>query len=150
MGRVTRKRLSKIRGDSFNAARILSSGETLSLPSGQVKGQEPSGSGSEFSKAGFCWISNAVLCSYQKSAESSFIDRCRGCPEMSRALREEDEEDEADNREVEEVFRRRDVERKDLSCPYGGEPCMFGERWCEISDRGASSWFCARCPSGHV
>jgi hypothetical protein len=112
MGRVTRKRLSEIKADSFNAARILSSGETLSLPSGYVgKGQMPSG-GLEFSKAGFCWIYTRVFCSYQKSPKSEIMGRCHSCPEMERAMREEDEEDEADNRELEEAFRRLDAERK--------------------------------------
>ena len=113
MGRVTKKRLAEIKGDSFVAARILSSGETLSLPSGNLgKGQKWADAarmlgGLPFSKgAGFCWIYNSVLCSYQKSGGEGYIERCRGCSEFMRAEREEDEEDEAENREVEEVFRR--------------------------------------------
>jgi len=105
MGRVTKKRLSEIKGNSFKAARILSSGETLSLPSGYVgKGQMPS-SGLESSKAGFCWIYSNVFCSYEKSAESKILGRCHSCPEMKRALREEREEDEQNNREIDEEMR---------------------------------------------
>jgi len=107
MGRVTKKRLAEIKGDSFVAARILSSGETLSLPSGNLgKGQMPIG-GLPISKgAGFCWIYNSVLCSYQKSGGEGYIERCKGCSEFIRAEHDSDEEDEAENREVEEVFRR--------------------------------------------
>jgi len=112
MGRVTKKRLAEIKGNSFVAARILSSGETLSLPSGKVgKGQKWADAakvlgGLPFSKgAGFCWIYNSVLCSYQKGY-TGYIERCRGCSHYIRAEHEEDEEDEAENREVEEVFRR--------------------------------------------
>jgi len=107
MGRVTRKRMSKITGIPLDAARILSSGETLSLPSGIMgKGQMPIG-GLPFSKgAGFCWIYNSVLCSYQKSGGEGYIERCKGCSEFIRAEHDSDEEDEAENREVEEVFRR--------------------------------------------
>jgi len=113
MGRVTRKRMSKITGVPFDAARILSSGETLSLPSGKVgKGQmwanaARSLGGLPFSKgAGFCWIYNSVLCSYQKSGGEGYIERCKECSEFIRAEHDSDEEDEAENREVEEVFRR--------------------------------------------
>jgi len=107
MGRVTKKRLSEIKGNVFVAARILSSGETLSLPSGKVgKGQMPIG-GLPISKgAGFCWIYNSVLCSYQKSGSEGYIERCAGCSEFIRAEHEEDEEDEATAREVNEAFRR--------------------------------------------
>jgi hypothetical protein len=136
--------MSEIKGDSFDAARILSSGGTLPLPSDYVgKGQVLSG-GLEFSKAGFCWISNGVLCSYQKSVESGMLDRCRSCPEMKRALREEDEEDEAEDREVEEVFRRQDAV---VLCRYDGKPCLFNEHVCEIPDDEIVSWFCCRKPS---
>jgi hypothetical protein len=129
MGRVTKKRLSEIKGNSFVAARILSSGETLSLPSGKAgKGQMPSG-GLEFSKAGFCWIYPRVFCSYQKSAESKMLGRCHSCPENIRAYREEREEDEAEDREVEEVFKRgrkplvSNVDGKD-KCPICGKPMV--------------------------
>jgi hypothetical protein len=112
MGRVTKKRLAEIKGNSFVAARILSSGETLSLPSGNLgKGQVWADAarmlgGLPFSKAGFCWIYAHVFCSYQKGSESKMLARCHSCPEMMRAEREEAEEDEAEDREVEEVFRR--------------------------------------------
>ena len=111
MGRVTRKRLSEIKGNSFVAARILSSGETLSLPSGKVgKGQVWADAakmlgGLPISKAGFCWIYNDVFCSYQKSAESKMLGRCQGCPEMTRALREEEEEEEKNDREIDEEMK---------------------------------------------
>jgi len=112
MGRVTKKRLAEIKGDSFVAARILSSGETLSLPSGKVgKGQmwanaARSLGGLPISKgAGFCWIYNSVLCSYQKSGGEGYIERCAGCSEFIRAERDADEEDEATNREIDEEMR---------------------------------------------
>jgi hypothetical protein len=106
MGRVTKKRLSEIKGNVFVAARILSSGETLSLPSGKVGKGQVSREGLPFSKGvGFCWIYNSVLCSYQKGY-TGYIERCRGCSHYIRAEHDSDEEDEAENREVEEVFRR--------------------------------------------
>jgi len=113
MGRVTKKRLAEIKGNSFVAARILSSGETLSLPSGKVgKGQKWADAakvlgGLPFSKgAGFCWIYNSVLCSYQKSGGEGYIERCRGCSEFIRAEHDSDEEDEATMREIDEDMKR--------------------------------------------
>jgi hypothetical protein len=113
MGRVTKKRLAEIKGNSFVAARILSSGETLSLPSGNLgKGQKWANAarslgGLPISKgAGFCWIYNSVLCSYQKSGGTGYIERCAGCSEFIRAEHEEAEEDEATAREIDEAFRR--------------------------------------------
>jgi hypothetical protein len=139
MGRVTRKRLSEIEGDSFVAARILSSGETLSLPSGKL------GMGQG---AGFCWIKSHVFCSYQKSAESGMIDKCHSCPEMARAVRETDEEDNQIWKEFEEAWTRRvDVEKKEMLCRYDGKPCLFNEAICDLPDEGRISWFCIRKPS---
>jgi hypothetical protein len=137
MGRVTRKRLSEIKGNSFNAARILSSGETLSLPSGKL------GMGQG---AGFCWIKSNVFCSYQKSAESGFIDKCRGCPEMARALRETEEEDAEVWDELEEAFLRHVNVEKKMPCRYDGELCMFGEAICDLPDEGHVSFWCNRKP----
>ena len=107
MGRVTKKRLSEIKGNVFVAARILSSGETLSLPSGKVgKGQVPR-EGLPFSKgAGFCWIYNSVLCSYMKSDDTGYIERCAGCSHYIRAEHDADEEDEATMREIDEDMKR--------------------------------------------
>jgi hypothetical protein len=63
--------------------------------------------GIPFSKgAGFCWIYNSVLCSYQKSGSEGYMERCERCSHFIRAEHDSDEEDEAENREVEEVFRR--------------------------------------------
>jgi hypothetical protein len=146
MGRVTRKRLSEIKGNSFVAARILSSGETLSLPSGFVgKGQMPS-SGLESSKAGFCWIYNNVFCSYQKSAESKMLGRCHSCPEMTRAVRETEEEDEEIWKELHEAWGRRVNVEKNVPCRYDGERCTFGQAVCDLPDEGRVSWFCHRKP----
>jgi hypothetical protein len=140
MGRVTRKRLAEIRGGSFVAARILSSGETLSLPSGKL------GVGQG---AGFCWIKSHVFCSYQKSAESGFIERCNGCPEMKRAIEETEQEDEEVWQELEEAWTRRGDTSKNMPCRYDGELCTFGEAVCDLPDDpyGVVSWFCNRKPS---
>ena len=109
--------------------------------------------GLESSKAGFCWIYNSVFCSYQKGAESKLIGRCHSCPEMMRALREEHEEEEADDCETEEVLRRRFVEKtadiasKAVLCCYDGELCRFNEHVCKIGDAEAPVfWFCDRQP----
>ena len=148
MGRVTKKRLSEIKGNVFVAARILSSGETLSLPSGKVgKGQMPS-SGLESSKAGFCWIYNNVFCSYQKSAESKMLGRCHSCPEMKRAIQETEQEDEEVWQELEEAWTRRVDTSKNISCRYDGERCTFGEAICDLPDEGRVSFWCSRKPKG--
>jgi len=139
MGRISKKRLAEIKGDSFVAARILSCGETLSLPSGKMgKGQG----------AGFCWIKSHVFCSYQKSSESGYIDRCRGCPEMKRAIRETEQEDEEVWQELEEAWTRRVDTSKNISCRYDGERCTFGEAICDLPDEGRVSFWCSRKPKG--
>jgi hypothetical protein len=66
-------------------------------------------SGLEFSKAGFCWITNDVVCSYRKSAKIAMMDRCYSCAELERAEREMDKEDEESWKEIDEVHRLEDV-----------------------------------------
>jgi len=48
----------------------------------------------EFSKgAGFCFFSNAVVCSFRKHDAVGFMARCESCEHYKRFNREMDEED---------------------------------------------------------
>jgi hypothetical protein len=68
--------------------------------------KKPSSSGLEVSKAGFCVLTNDVVCSYRKSAKVHMMDRCFQCSELARFEREMDEEEEKFFDEVDEVRRR--------------------------------------------
>jgi len=95
---VSPKKLSFRKRGSFKTARILSSGGVLPLPSGQVRGHEPS--------VLPCLFLKDTLCSYRKSMKVYIMERCWKCSEFLRFEHEMDEEDKAADREVEDVFRR--------------------------------------------
>jgi hypothetical protein len=100
--RVSDKKLSARERASFidkrhQTARILSSGGTLPLPSGPVRGHEPS--------VLPCIFSDNVLCSYRKEEGSYVMGRCFKCPAHERFEREMDKEDKETMDEFDEIRR---------------------------------------------
>jgi hypothetical protein len=85
----------------------------------------------EFSKGvGYCVLTNAILCSYRKSAKSGLMNRCFSCPHYERFNREMEEEEEF----WEEVEKIR-----------GAECCCICARKLD-SDNRSDVWnVCVRC-----
>jgi hypothetical protein len=92
----TRKR-GVFRDKRHRTARILSCGGTLPLPSGEVRGHEPSGL--EFSKAGCCVFTDDVVCS------SGYTDKCFECSTYKWVMQEMEDEDRKFDAEVLEMHR---------------------------------------------
>ena len=100
--RVSVKKLSTRKRGVFRdkrhaTARILSSGETLSLPSGEVKGHEPS--------VLPCLFLTKVLCSFRKDSAAEIMGRCFNCPHYKRFMEEMEKEDKETMDEFDEIRR---------------------------------------------
>ena len=63
-------------------------------------------SGLEFSKAGFCVLTNDVVCPYRKSVKIRMMDRCFECSEMARFERGMEEEENLFFSEVDAIRKR--------------------------------------------
>lgn len=98
--RVSDKKLSARKRGIFvdkdlQTARILSSGGTLPLPSGEVRGHEPS--------VLPCLFLTDVLCSFREGATVEIMGRCFNCPHYKRFMEEMEKEDKETMDEFDEI-----------------------------------------------
>lgn len=56
--------------------------------------KKPRSLGLEFSKKGFCFFTNEVLCANSEEFASGSTDRCFACPTYKRVMQEMEDEDE--------------------------------------------------------